>query len=93
MSEEKGFLDGNGNDLRYGRYIGGDWYPDHPDVIALKKSGERDRMPNIQRRWILDSCLRPSAEGKAALDWVEARAAERRESREQRERERDRKGS
>ncbi|MDR3154163.1 MAG: hypothetical protein LBW85_07845, partial [Deltaproteobacteria bacterium] len=70
MADERDYLDENGNDLRYGEYIGGDWYPDPPKVIELKKSGVWQTLREIERRWILDANLRPSAAGKAMLDEI-----------------------
>jgi hypothetical protein len=51
MADESDFLDGNGNDLRYGEYFAdtGFWLPDPPEIVELKKSGEWYKMSRIQK--------------------------------------------
>ncbi|MDR1037297.1 MAG: hypothetical protein LBT40_12245 [Deltaproteobacteria bacterium] len=64
------FIDGNGNDLRYGRYFFGTWVPDPPEVVELKKSGDWYRMLKIHQEWILDGCVQFDAETNARIDEI-----------------------
>jgi hypothetical protein len=60
--DERDFLDENGNDLRYGVYYFGIWRPYPESIIALKKSGEWDKMINIEKRWEWTSTYWPTPE-------------------------------
>ncbi|MDR1039537.1 MAG: hypothetical protein LBR80_05095 [Deltaproteobacteria bacterium] len=53
MSDATKYLDENGNDLRYGHYFHKAWIPDPPAIVSLKKSGEWDKLTDLQRRWAL----------------------------------------
>jgi hypothetical protein len=55
------YIDENGNDTRFGRsYNDGTFYPDHPEIIKLKKSGKWAKIPPIQRRWLKQDLARLS---------------------------------
>ncbi|MDR1080886.1 MAG: hypothetical protein LBQ79_07950 [Deltaproteobacteria bacterium] len=57
MSDDTDYLDENGNDLRYGHYLGGAWRADPSQIIELKKSGKWDKMAGMGQRWALENYL------------------------------------
>jgi hypothetical protein len=56
MKDDSEYLDGNGDDLRFGERHFDVWLPDPPMMAELKKSGDWYRMLPIHQRWVMRSC-------------------------------------
>jgi hypothetical protein len=67
------YIDPNGNDERFGDYLGTNWLPDSSYIIAVKKSGSWDDMDDQMKKWAYEAGTEYPPEVAKAIKEQDAR--------------------